>query len=77
MTDITRHNCSICNTGGVKLYCPYGEFLRPERIRCRAHIPPNEQDWYIPLIEDDDGSVWGYTSAPDEHITRWEALPDG
>ena len=69
------HRCGICKKD-AKLFRPYGEFLRDHWIRCTNHIPKLEQDWYVPCIEDLDGSVWGYTSMPQSAIDRWNALPD-
>ena len=68
------HRCAVCNQD-VKLYRPYGEFLRSQRIKCREHIPNNEQDWHVPLIEDTDGGVWGFSSAPQSAIDKWNILP--
>lgn len=69
------HKCSICGKNDVKLYRPYSEFLRNERIKCGEHVPAQELIWYVPLIEDQDGSVWGYTSVPQDAIAKWKALP--
>ena len=70
----SHYKCAVCNAG-VKLYRPYGEFLRMERITCEDHIPEKAKDWYVPLIEDLDGTVWGYTSSPRSAIARWESMP--
>lgn len=33
--------------------------------------------WMVPLIvSEDEETVWGYTSCPEEDIVRWEALPN-
>lgn len=69
------HKCAVCGRSAVRLYRPYGEFLRSERIRCCRHMPYDSK-WYVPLVEDTDGSVWGYTSVPDDAIKRWQDLPD-
>lgn len=68
--------CAKCNRQGVRLYRPYSEFLRDSRIVCAEHVDPQEATWFVPLIEDTDGSVWGYTSSPPDAIARWYALPD-
>ena len=65
--------CATCNRD-AKLYRPYGEFLRSSRIHCARHVP--DWRWYVPMIEDVDGSVWGYTSVPYGAIQRWESFPD-
>lgn len=73
------YSCAACQQTGVRLYRPYGEFLRPARITCNAHIPgmPESLGWWVPLVVDAaDNGVWGYTSCPPEDIARWEALPD-
>lgn len=69
-----HHACATCGRNDIKLYRAYGSFLRDAEIFCGAHKPA---EWYVSLVEDTDGSVWGYTSVPDEAIARWEALSDG
>lgn len=72
-----QHNrCVICGRNTIKLYRPYGSPLRDAEIFCKAHIPTEQASWYVPLCEDLDGTVWGYTSVPDDAIARWQALPD-
>ena len=68
--------CSVCSKNDVKLYRPYSQIPEAERIRCKQHVPENAWDGYVPLIEDDDGSVWGYISVPPAAIERWRALPE-
>ena len=74
-----KHHCSTCKRNAVKLYRYYGSFLRDDEIFCKAHAPAGqiERQVFVPLCEDVDGSVWGYTSVPDDAIQRWEALPEG
>jgi hypothetical protein len=62
----------------ARLYRYYSSFLRDAEIFCKAHAPAGhiEQQYLVPLCEDLDGSVWGYTSVPDDAIARWQALPD-
>lgn len=68
------HKCNVCGRSGIKLFRPYGEFFREENTRCTQHKP---ESWYVPLVEDEqDGSVWGYTSVPDKDIKKWESLPE-
>lgn len=73
-----HHCCAVCERNDVKLYRYYGNFLRDDEIFCHAHAPEGyiEKQVLVPLCEDTDGSVWGYTSVPDDAIARWEALPD-
>lgn len=73
-----RHCCAVCKRNDVKLYRYYGSPLRDEKIFCRQDAPPGEieKQSLVPLYEDLDGSVWGYTSAPATAIARWKALPD-
>lgn len=73
---VQRHACATCGRNDIRLYRAYGSFLRDEEIFCKAHTPAEQASWYVPLCEDEDGTVWSYTSAPDEAIKRWEALPD-
>lgn len=74
-----KNCCTVCKRHDVRLYRYYGSFLRDEEIFCRSHAPAGhiENQHLVPLCEDVDGSVWGYTSVPDEAIARWEALPEG
>ena len=67
--------CSKCHVSDVRLYRPYGEFLREQRIMCFAHASTHALNWgwWVPLIEDLDGSVWGYCSTPELDIQRWNA----
>lgn len=77
MPKVQVHSCSVCGKDYLRLFRPYGEFLRVERIRCKQHVPEDEWDWYVPLIEDNDGSVWGLTSVPQAARETWQALPEG
>ena len=72
------HNCSVCKRNGVKLYRYYGSFLRDDEIFCGTCAPKGEIEHQnlVPLCEDIDGSVWGYTSVPQDAIDRFHALPD-
>lgn len=73
------HGCSVCGRNDVRLYRYGGMFLRDEEIFCRADAPSRKIEGgnLIPLIEDTDGSVWGYTSAPEDAMKRFYAMPDG
>jgi hypothetical protein len=73
-----RHYCTVCKRNTVKLYRYYASFLRDEEIFCKAHAPAGHIDrqLLVPLCEDVDGSVWGYTSVPEDAIARFNALPD-
>lgn len=73
-----HHRCAVCERRDRKLYRRYGSPLREAEIYCRADAPT---DWInrqilVPLCEDEDGIVWGYTSVPDDAIARFNALPD-
>lgn len=74
----TVYGCATCHRADVRRYRLYGNFLREDDIFCNAHIPaqPDEWGWWVPLIQDEDGGVWGYTSVPEPAIRGWEALPD-
>lgn len=73
-----KHHCSVCKRNTVKLYRYYALFLRDNDIFCRTHAPAGqiENQNLVPLCEDADGSVWGYTSVPEDAIARFNALPD-
>jgi hypothetical protein len=68
--------CGKCGKTGVRLYRPGGEFRRPERDRCNAHVTTEQQGWYVPVVTDRSGEVWGYTSCPPEHLEAFLALPE-
>lgn len=72
------HCCTVCKRNTVKLYRYYASFLRDEEIYCKTHAPAGqiERQHLVPLCEDVDGSVWGYTSVPEDAIARFNALPD-
>ena len=72
------HKCAVCGRNDVKLYRYYAFFLRVEEIFCKAHVPAGqiENQYFVPLCEDTDGSVWGYTSVPNDAIERFNSLPD-
>lgn len=69
--------CTVCKSHEVRLYRYYGNALRANEIFCKAHAPEGAREYLTPLVEDVDGSVWGYTSAPEDAIARWNALPEG
>ena len=73
-----HHCCAARKRNTVKLYRYYGSPLRDAEIYCRKDAPAGEieHQYLVPLCEDLDGSVWGYTSVPDDAIARFEALPD-
>lgn len=69
------HCCTICKRNNVKLYRVYGSpSPRESKIYCKEHSPESKE--MVPLIEDVDGTIWGYTSAPNEAIEQWRSLPD-
>ena len=70
--------CNECKKTNleVRLYRPYGNFYRVEDTHCNAHISAEQRDWYVPLIFDEDGSVWGYTSVPMDALEAFYALPE-
>lgn len=73
-----HHCCTVCKRNDIKLYRWYGFFLHDDEIFCRTHAPDGHIDkqHLVPLCEDLDGSVWGYTSVPPDAIARFNALPD-
>lgn len=72
------YQCAVCKREGVKLYRYYGSFLRAGEIYCMHCAPPGhiQNQNLVPLCTDTDGSVWGYTSVPQDSIDRFNALPD-
>lgn len=74
-----QHKCATCQRNDVRLYRVYGNFLRDEEIFCTAHGPAGwiDRQILVPLVEDEDGNVWGYASVSDDAIARWEALKEG
>lgn len=74
-----HHYCVVCRRNDVRLYRYYGSPLREAEIFCRKDAPAGqiERQYLVPLCEDLDGSVWGYTSVPDDAIARFQALPEG
>jgi hypothetical protein len=73
-----QHRCTVCGRNTVKLYRYYASPLRDAEIFCRTHAPAGQiqSQYLVPLCEDTDGSVWGYTSVPADAIARFAALPD-
>ncbi len=70
-----KHKCATCGHNDVKLYRVYGvQDFHP--VYCKQHTPKTEKVDYIPCVEDVDGSVWGYSSAPKEAVDRFYSLPD-
>lgn len=75
--------CGSCRVTAVQLWRSYGCFFREEDVRCQACAEreqgkPRNGDsigWYVPLVTSPDGSIWGYTSAPESDIRRWRAMP--
>lgn len=80
------HKCATCGRNDIKLFRSAGGFLHDDEIFCYTHCPRNTdlssdfikkcvlQTWYVPCIEDTDGSIWGYTSVPTKDIVKWNAL---
>lgn len=73
--------CGVCGKSDVRIYRPYGNVYRPEDNRCNACLTSKDFKWYIPLILDSDGSIYGYGAIP---VIGWtmfdelaEASPDG
>ena len=71
-------SCGICDKEDVRIYRPYGTFYRPETNRCNNCLTSelDKRGWYVPCILDEDGTVWGYTSAPQDAINKFYALPE-
>ena len=76
MGDSQRHRCAVCGRSDVRLYRYYGSFLRDSEIFCDLDAPEKSGDWLVPLCEDTDGSVWGYSSIPEDALARFYAMSD-
>lgn len=74
-----KHKCAKCGRNDVRLYRYYGSFLREDEIFCRSDAPAGEIDmqYLVPLCEDEDGNVWGYTAVDEAAMKRFKALPEG
>lgn len=71
------HKCATCGRSDVRLYRPYGEFLRMERIVCNAHFPVGAiLGWWVPLREDVDGLVLGQCAGDQASVDAWFAQSD-
>lgn len=73
-----QHKCSECGRSDVRLYRYRGRFLRDSEVYCCQCAPagPIKEKLLVPLCEDMDGSVWGFTSAPIDALARFYALSD-
>jgi hypothetical protein len=71
-----KPSCGKCKAKDVKIYRPYGSFYRPEDNRCNGCLKPKDYDNYIPCCMAKDGSVWGFTSVPEEDCLKFYALPE-
>jgi len=78
MSDNQYHQCAVCGRSDVRLYRYYGSPLRDSEIYCCQDAPGGqiEGQFLVPLCEDVDGTVWGYTSVPEDAIARFYALPE-
>ena len=71
------HKCAKCGRPDVRLYRPYGECPRMERIVCIAHFPiPTNLGWWVPLRFDEHGNVYGYCGGDQASVDAWMALAD-
>lgn len=72
-----RLKCGECGATNCRIYRPYASFRRPENDLCNGCVPAKERGWYVPVIVDDsDGSIWGYSSVPDKDLQKFYALPE-
>lgn len=42
--------CGACGISGVRIYRPYAEFLRIERLRCNGCVLLVQRGWYVPHL---------------------------
>jgi hypothetical protein len=88
MIDLSKlpmeYKCIGCGANKAKLWRQYSTCLEEVSLKCRR-CSEVEQDkimggdqigWRVPAIPDDTGTFWGYTSAPDEGVAWWKALPE-
>jgi len=73
--------CRSCGRSDIRLYRSYGGFRRTEEDRCNEHLEEvcsgeDFRGWYVPLIVDDAGNAWGYTSVPQNAIDAFYGLED-
>jgi len=78
--------CSKCEAHRVKLWRQYNTFACYIELMCRACTekdqnkikrPGSDQiGRMVPAVPTDDGTFWGYTSAPLPLVEWWKALPE-
>lgn len=68
--------CGVCGIATVRLYRPYANFYRPEDNRCNVCLTDSQRKFYVPLMLDSDGSVWGLLSAPDWAVDEFNSLSE-
>jgi len=58
---MAKYICHGCKDTQVRLYRPYGEFFRQERVMCNACLDGDHRGWYVPFVmEEKTGHIWGY-----------------
>jgi hypothetical protein len=76
-TRYIKYKCAVCQRQDARLYRPYSEFYRPERVFCNMHVPSDEFGWYVPLIDCAEGmTIWGHLNADTNDFVRVENMPD-
>ena len=72
--------CATCKRADVRLYRPYGEFFRAERIVCNQHFPAGFiLGWWVPCIPEPTmpNTAVGYGAVSDGQCAAFFALPEG
>lgn len=70
-------SCGFCGAKNVRLYRPYPGFFRePDEDRCNACLNDEQRSYYIPLVLDENGLAWGYTSVPEHAFEQFLELPE-
>jgi hypothetical protein len=78
-------SCDKCGAGNCKLWRDYGG-IGVSSIKCTRCIeiednvtyePSEDQlSWYVPALPALSNDIyWGYTSAPQDAVAKWRALP--
>lgn len=86
---VAGYTCSKCGAKGVKLWRDYNILLDHQELTCYACTPGKDDPddirgpgvhtsigWKVAAIPTPGNtSFWGYTSAPEEGVAWWKALP--
>lgn len=82
-----EYKCSKCNASNVKLWRRYQsgcfdltclKHFSDEEVKKFEKGETDQMGGFVPAIlrDDDDTSMWGYTSVPKDRIAWWTGLPN-